>query len=288
MISNYRINKFLCHYLPNGELVVQTINGIMKIHNRELIDLILLWDKTDMKEISESFLEECFKDDKMQAIEFLETNGLISAVKEKKIKIDLITVMSNDFFIDEILLKTLSEDFKDKLSIKSIEINDLQQIGKNELSLVFLNPYNKNLGKMIRDRHLKADNSYLLMSYIYNNKFYMDSLYNRNWCNPCHCCHIGHIESHMRIGSAENLTYQQVVDILYSLDQNIEIGVPLTNAQRIIIAACLVKRIQLLINDFTYSKIHHEEINKATIMKLDDLKKYEDTSIHWELCDCYE
>lgn len=88
----------------------------------------------------------------------------------------------------------------------------------------------------------------LMMSYIYNNKFYMDSLYNRNWCNPCHCCHIGHIESHMRIGSAENLTYQQVVDILYSLDQNIEIGVPLTNAQRIIIAACLVKRIQLLIN----------------------------------------
>ncbi|MCM3560675.1 McbB family protein [Brevibacillus borstelensis] len=165
MISNYRINKFLFHYLPNGELVVQTINGIMKIHNRELIDLILLWDKTDMKEISESFLEECFKDDKMQAIEFLETNGLISAVKEKKIKIDLITVMSNDSFIDEILLKTLSEDFKDKLSIKSIEINDLQQIGKNELSLVFLNPYNKNLGKMIRDRHLKADNSYLLMSY---------------------------------------------------------------------------------------------------------------------------
>lgn len=46
--------------------------------------------------------------------------------------------MSNDSFIDEILLKTLSEDFKDKLSIKSIEINDLQQIGKNELSLVFL------------------------------------------------------------------------------------------------------------------------------------------------------
>lgn len=86
MISNYRINKFLCHYLPNGELVVQTINGIMKIHNRELIDLILLWDKTDMKEISESFLEECFKDDKMQAIEFLETNGLISAVKEKRLR----------------------------------------------------------------------------------------------------------------------------------------------------------------------------------------------------------
>ncbi|MGV3139488.1 McbB family protein [Brevibacillus agri] len=288
MTSNYRINRFLCHSLQNGDVVVQTANGVMKIHDKDLIDLIQSWDRTGKKEISESVLEQIFKEEKEEVIGFLASNGLIRTVKEKMLRIDSVTIMTNDDFLRSILMNTLVEDFQENLAITSLSVDDMQPCEENELSLVFLNPYNKSLGKRIRDRHMESSNSYLLMSYIYNNKFYMDSLYNRNWVNPCHCCHIGHIESHMRIGSADNLTYQQVIDMLYSLEEDIKIGVPLTNSQRVIIASCLIKRMRLLFHDFTYSKIHHEDINRAMVMKLDNFKIYEDTSIHWELCDCYE
>ena len=82
------------------------------------------------------------------------TNGLIRTVKEKMLRIDSVTIMTNDDFLRSILMNTLVEDFQENLAITSLSVDDMQPCEENELSLVFLNPYNKSLGKRIRDRHM--------------------------------------------------------------------------------------------------------------------------------------
>ncbi|ELK38941.1 hypothetical protein D478_27027, partial [Brevibacillus agri BAB-2500] len=108
----------------------------MKIHDKDLIDLIQSWDRTGKKEISESVLEQIFKEEKEEVIGFLASNGLIRTVKEKMLRIDSVTIMTNDDFLRSILMNTLVEDFQENLAITSLSVDDMQPCEENELSLV--------------------------------------------------------------------------------------------------------------------------------------------------------
>lgn len=290
MKKNYKVNKFLTHQLENSEIVVQNMQGIIKIHNEVLIDLILDWDLKSIKRVSYEILLEKFSEYTDEAIEFLTSNGILIEEKEKTINIKRISVVTNDDFIQELLLRALSVDYGDDLEIhRSSDEHNIQLINeKDQLTIVFLNPYSKKFALNIRD-HFKGNNtSYLLMSYIYHNMFYMDCLYNYDWHTPCHGCHMGHLETQMRVGKASNLTYQQLIDLIYSEDEDFPIGFPLKELQKLKIATEILERVNMFIHDFRTSLIHPEDINKTIVLNLENYSRVEDTSIHWELCDCYE
>lgn len=283
----YLINKFLFYVLPNGETVLQNENGIVEIHDPRMNKMLSNWDVDNSTSVLQSNLKEIFEDETQDAINFLTSYGIIQEKVVKVLKIEGISILANDNMVEHLLRETLSNDYPD-LNISRYSLDDYSEFYENQLVVVFLDKYNKNIGLKIRNMARENDSSTILMSYIYNNKFYLDCLFSKEWMVPCHSCHIGHIESQLYIGDNEELTYQQIVSSLYTLDSEFKIGMPLKHIHKINIARLLINKIEHYVNDFNMSLIHPQDITNCTLLDLKDLKIYEDTSLFWEMCDCYE
>lgn len=65
-------------------------------------------------------------------------------------------------------------------NVKYVSESSEIHISEGELLVAFLNPYNKSIAQSVMNALNQSENTLLLMSYIYNNKFYIDPLYNQN------------------------------------------------------------------------------------------------------------
>ncbi|MGM7700509.1 McbB family protein [Pseudalkalibacillus sp. Hm43] len=287
-MDTYRINKFIYHVLANGEAVIQTQAGMVRTDHMEMMELIENWDQKNQTLASEEEFKAVFAEDYLEAIEFLESYRIIEEVKEKKLSIDRLSVISNHSEIGELLHKTLKNDYQNHTEVNHCDIHSIKPSQENELSIVFLNPYNKALGIELRDRQRNTPNSMMLMSYVYESSFYMDCFYSDDWKMPCHLCHMGHIESQSLVADSDTMTYQQMVSSLYSVDRDFKINIPLTTTQQMNIVTLISNKLNRFMNDFHQSNLHPEEMTDCTLLDLKTLKSYQDTSIHWEMCDCYE
>ncbi|MCF6136513.1 McbB family protein [Pseudalkalibacillus berkeleyi] len=288
MKQTYIINKFIYHVLSNGEAVIQTQSGMVRTDNVDMMRLIETWDQKNQTIANLEEFKSAFGADYIDAIEFLESYRIIEEMKEKKLDIDRLSIISNHSEILTLLHKTIQTDYGKYSDVNVYDIDSIKPSQEKELSIVFLNPYNKALGLELRNRQMKSTNSIMLMSYVYESNFYIDCLYSPDWKTPCHQCHMGHIETQSLVADSDTMTYQQMVSSLYAVDQNFKIEIPMTGTQQMNIVTLISNKLNQFMNDYHTSKLHPEEMSDCTLLDLKTMKSYKDTSIHWELCDCYE
>ncbi|HBU84558.1 MAG TPA: McbB family protein [Paenibacillus sp.] len=288
--KTYTLNNFVIYQINQTEIVLMHNYGIVKIKEPRLIASINTWDRKNQRTVSESELIELFKEDYLSAIAFLEENYLFIEKADINFSLEECIFLSNS---EEIL--TASKDFLfENVDISSTIVNlnqerkDLLLSENNTLYIAFLNPYSKRLANEINSIVKQNNNSILLMSYTYNNNFYMDSLYFPRASNPCHFCHIGHIESQLRVDSTGNISYQQIIDSIYMDEPKFKVHTPLNKNNILNIMSLLSNKLSKYFTLNNGNVIHNEELHECSVFDLQTNKYYTDYSLHWELCDCYE
>lgn len=289
----FMINKYLQYSLPDDSLVIQTTIGITKVTDKRMVNLLKEWDKGGVTKVSFDTLKNLFEEDTQGAIGYLESYGVIKSKKNINIDINGLLVVSNTHLTQQYVFDTLYNQYGINLDTKAVHTDDFLNLTDKELEqkliVIILNPYDKTFVDSLLKKQKALNSSITLMGYIYANNFYMDCLYNYDWKLPCHNCHMGHIKSNLYLDESDHMTYQQIIDQLYSeANEGFEIGVPLSAVQELNIACLVVNKVNKYINDLSIPSIHIEEFNQCTLLDLKSFKKYEDTSIHWEMCDCYE
>lgn len=290
--TTYTINKFLFYPLDKKGVVIQTANGITQIYDNRMIELLREWEENFIKSVCHSNLETIFKNETNEAVQYLIHYGIIESTVINLSKIYDIKIMSNNKKIGNLLYETLREKYE-HLNVSQVHIHEFEyQNLDNNLFIIVLDQYDKKFVKSLLNKQRNFHETVFLMGYVYANNFYLDCFYSTDWKLPCHNCHMGHIQSSLYLSDDEVATYQQLIDSLYSeTDEQFLVGIPLSSIQEINIACLISNKANAYLSDlkaFDSRLLHIEDLNKCTLMDLNTFKKYEDTSIHWEMCDCYE
>ncbi|MBT2285403.1 McbB family protein [Paenibacillus polymyxa] len=286
---SYRISKYIMFQVENGDIVIQNQESILKVSDNLMKQVISKWDLEQKENVSNEELEELFGDLAEEAIEFLMQYYILTPMKIKTVTVEKIVIASNDIETGKAIHRYLSEEYHSQIPVEVYDLDSLPLSDQNELTVVFMSPYSKKKGKEIVLRQDKQTNSKLLFSYVYHGNFYMDCLYSPQWKVPCHLCHIGHIESSGLVEDTDqDMTYQNMIDLIYKENEAFEIQMPLSGVQKLNITSNLVNKIREYIGDFSVTKAHREDITTCTLVDLQNFKKIRDTSLHWELCNCYE
>lgn len=266
--QKYSISKYIIFPLNEYEVVIQNQQGIVKIHDIAMIQLLKEWDSKKTLETTTEELESMFSNDTEEAIQFLQSYGIIDEVKPKMIDIDKISIVSNNYKVGQLLSEIIKQDYGMQLPVAYHTMDTLPEVQESELLIGFLSPYSKKLGRKIKSRQLQKENSKLLLSYIYNNNFYIDCLYSPEWKVPCHECYIGYIEAQSYLEERSNVTYQQMINALYSQTDDFMIEVPLSSVQKINIVRLLVNKINKYLNNLNTTLTHKEQVTSCTLFDL--------------------
>lgn len=282
-----QIRRFLCFPSSAGDVVLQNDNGLIRITDRRLAQFILNIDKNKVRKLNIKSIREDFGEETQRVVEFLGDHGVLEQPVQANFNIEEFVFYSNHSEVSNLVKTALCKDSE------LYQHNDIkalldQNINSNSFWFVFLNPYSKKLAKQIRDKFIDIENSYLVISYIYNNCLYIDSIYSADWKTPCHMCQIGWLESELRSSSVEQLNYQEIVDILYQENVNFQVGAPFSALQTMNVATQLLNHIAKYTGEDTIHKLSLDDVNQGFAMDLRTFKSHKDTTMHWELCDCYE
>ncbi|MEK4232530.1 McbB family protein [Anoxybacillus sp. FSL W8-0703] len=272
--------------------MVQNAKGIVRAYDSRLKDFFKEWDEFGTALLSYSDFEKFFGKDTKEALEFLKEYHIIEDKIEPNLNIKRISVYTNNVEVGGYIEKILRIDYKQDIDVSMFYNRELSpkqlEIQEGDLILVFLNPYNRRVAKGIRDKVKSVEKAFLLFTYVYGNCFYMDSLYNGFLKPPCHLCHISYIESSIRTTDYNGITYQHIIDSLYSDRSFFSIEVPLTQSNIFNIVTQITNRISKLILLDEGSFIQSHAFLESYMFDLATRKLYVDNPIHWELCDCYE
>ncbi|WP_436889256.1 McbB family protein [Mammaliicoccus sciuri] len=284
MTSIYNIKTYLLYRLNDFEVILQNHLGIVRIKEQRMIDFLYHIDDEVLREISKNKIEEYFGSDTYQAIEFLEKNKVLSNVKKTDFNFDKIFLFCNEkqqlSYLNEIM-----NEKKIKVIYGMIEEIEKYELD-NSLVLVFQNPYNKIRSRKIIEYINQFEDNLLIMSYIYNNVFYIDNVYTKELNNPCHFCNMGFIESQIRSSEDDQISYQDLIDEIYEIDDKFEVNHPLTIINNLKISIYLYDFLIIYLDN--NKKLSNRDILNCFRFDLNKNIKMTDTAIHWELCDCYE
>ncbi|WP_150272762.1 McbB family protein [Paenibacillus tepidiphilus] len=291
--ATYKVNNYITYELDDGELVVMHNKGIVKITDSRMKELIMNWDEALIKETSNYYLKKLFQSDFKAAVEFLISNYILIEEPEINYNLKNIYLITNSKEVydlsDNIFDSKVSNlAYQKKFIAETTDYTENLLIDNYSLLIVFLNPYSKELAQTLQNHVIASEGSILLMSYVYNCNFYMDSLYFPQLKNPCHLCHMGHIEAQLRINSTGNITYQQIIDSIYFNKPNFPIYSVLSKNNIMNIATLLSNKISKFITLENGELIYPEELQECFMLDLQTNKMQTDYSLHWELCDCYE
>lgn len=292
--NEYEICNYIYHELPNGDLVVQNSAGIVRINDPILRSKIIEWDTKTTSVIDNNIFIKEFQNRSEQAIEFLLKYKIIKEKIVPNFSINRVNIITNsNLFYNN--MSDLSHDFTDKLTLRFTNIKERElednSIDNNELVIIFLNPYSKTIAKKILDYASNKKNTVTLFSYVYNNSMYIDSLYSKKWYKPCHFCHIGHIETQLRVNESGSMTYQQIIESLYYEDSSFKVESSLKKMDIYLLVHTIGRIInKFIIRDDQYLYNHEslEDMNKSYVINLKTKEISDDFSIFWEMCNCYE
>jgi len=290
MSNDYKVNRYIAYNTPSGDFILQNQQGITKIINPQMVNFLIDIEKKGIRTLNKSDMD-LFFDQAEGAINFLLKYGIIERSLYLNFGLDTINFASNHKEVGELTDYILKEGLVNYSYYNSVEeafTESINEESKKTLWVYFLNPYSKSEAKRIRDNYIDKKNTYLLISYIHNGHFYIDSLYSSEYMTPCHLCQINTLESEIRSSTGEEMNYQKLVDMLFQEDENFSLNYPLTKIQIINIASHLGRRIIENSGSDRNHKVKYSHFGEGFSMNLNDFKWHSDTTIHWELCDCYE
>ena len=153
-----------------------------------------------------------------------------------------------------------------------------QKILKRKLK-IFLNPF--NLEKYIEVcNQLIETKMTLRTSFFYNHSIYISNLYKKGWYNPCPKCFFYALETQLRASISSSINFQTMMDLIYTKNSRFNVVSDLTHLDLNTIMTLLLKDIKF--------KENLNTINNVYELDLGTYRLTEDSSYHWELCDCYE
>lgn len=287
----YTVGNFIYHELPSGDVVVQNQAGIVMINNEQMKDWIKILDTKTNTDLSEEVIRQHFREYCDQSIEFLLKYKIIQHKIQYSYNVSTVHFFTNNKVVAHNINQHMSNFFSDFNLNFSVVDSPYGAKNSNLLNIIFLNPYDKKLATEIVSE-TKKNGNLLLMTYTYNNSFYIDSLYCHEWKKPCHLCHMGHIESQLRTSQFGELTYQNLIDLLYNQEPNFQVETSLNVIDIYSIVTMIFNYLDKLIfrskGNALFSNEALEDINYSIMYDLQTKKIAKDISIHWELCDCYE
>lgn len=277
----YIVKQFIIFEVKDG-YAIQNDTSFTVINDKKLIDFFLILDKENRLNITREYINNFFGDETNDVIEFLLTSNLIDEIPVKKM-FNKILVYTNDHIIYE-ALSYFTDQSSNEFEIyynkdSKVGISDLNNIDKDSLYLVILNPFDYKDFIFICDK-LRENNLLTVLCFAYNSTFYMSNLYKKEWYNPCPKCFFSHIETTLRARTKINTTptFQTIVDLIYNKDISFQVFLP-TRKDNII--ALLNEIINYKNSDINYLSSRIAKINLAGNVEYDQ-------STHWELCDCFE
>lgn len=284
----YVVNTFIPHTVSTNQTALQHRRGIVLISDKGLITSIPLLKEMIGRPMLLEEIQTLFKSKSESYIKFLIENKIIQKKIFPNFDIENINFFSNHEGIQDLIDKSYFENHQYTSYKNSNSFVQKVIESKNEVFLIFLNPYNRELAQEIRNSLTTNETSLSIFSYIYSGRLYIESLYSPSWKNPCHVCQFSHIESELRYGAAHGITYQQIIDYLYTENKNFSISTPLDFVDILNIASQLVNRFDLLLALNSPKYLTIEEFTKGIVMDIDSKEVQRDTTFHWELCDCYD
>ncbi|MFX3618329.1 MAG: McbB family protein [Sporolactobacillus sp.] len=286
----FKVNNFITYELPTKELVVQNQDSITKVSQEKMkLFLINISDRYN-KKLSEEELSDYFGDLKERAISFLLNFNLIEEQKVWNYDVNNICLVSNCQRVRECIQGYFNHDFPGA-DFSALDINEFNELSEthNTLFIVFLNPYSLSIAKKIKKKIDHVDSTYLIMSYVYDFKMYMDCLYNAKWNNPSHFDHKGYIESSIRSNEEEHtMTYQDLIDMIYQNDQKFTIELPLTQRMVLKTTIILIDAFEKFFYLDRDKILHPDELTENLCFDYKQNKLIKDTALFWELSDIYE
>lgn len=292
METNFTVKKFLILIAPSGNAIIQNDTGIVDIINRNLVNFISKIDEDKLKTISVNYVKKYFPEDYTHVIDFLLEYKIIEEQKNINFFLDELHFLSNDNniggLVDYVLRGQINKNYQYKLTQDILKEISLSLTDKKTLFIAFLNPYSKSEALKIRNKFLNHPNSYLVISYVYHNNLYIDSLYSYDWKSPCHICQINNIENDLTEETDRGINYQKLIDHFYNEYEEFRVGIKLNELQVINVVAQLCNRIVRIIGMDNNLKTTQSFWREGFGMDLKTLKTFTDTTLHWEYCDCYE
>ncbi|WEG13650.1 McbB family protein [Pullulanibacillus sp. KACC 23026] len=288
MESTYKINPFIFHELHDGDIVVQNKFGIFRFSDERIKDFLLKSEGKNTSSFNYQKIKSFFRDQTKEIIDVLLETKIIRFSNTLNFEIKNINFYSNNALVGSLISRSFEEvenfhcDRALSHFINKIDLNE------TELFVVFLNPYDKSLATKLRNKLKSNQNTYSIMSYVYNNKLFVDSIYSDRLKTPCHLCHIGFIESELRIGSRQRITYQQLIDSLFLEEKRFKVETPLRYHDALNIASQICNRIELLLSVFCEMEVEGDDFLQGLVMDIVTKECYVDRTHHWEMCDCYE
>ena len=261
--------------------VVQNSQNTVIIKDPQMIYFFDWVDSSGIYQVSTDQLNEIFTDRTDKAIEFMKQNFLLGDIKQKIIKFENVTVVSNDkVFMDS--MKFNSKGHLDKFIFEVLP-RDFHQFKINNsqnLYIFFLNPFNYKyyieLVNIIRDNNILSR-----FGFYYDHSIFLSNYYKKEWYNPCPLCFFGNIESSLRAKSKvlNTVSFQTLLDLIYKKDPEFEIQNTFTNYS-------ISTFVNTLLNDLNI--VDNSQINNVQYIDFNKNIVLSDQATHWELCDCYE
>ncbi|GAB3808704.1 McbB family protein [Virgibacillus kimchii] len=290
----YQVSNYIYHELPNNDLVVQSKEGIIQIQEPTLKDIIKDWDERNNSIITTEEINHLFQSEEIaaKALNFLLNYKIITEKSLPNFDIKKINLYTNNKQFERQVYALFKNDYSSKAEITSSSFAENIDVNDNDLLIVFLNPYSRKEAKKIIDSVNKAEDAVLLLSYVYNNTIYVDCLYSKSWYKPCHFCHMGHIETQLRINHNNSMTYQQMIDSLYHEDSSFRVESPLIVSDLYLLGIVIDRVVSsFILRDKDQPLYNHEsleDLNYSYAINLKTKQISSDISIHWEMCNCYE
>ncbi|WP_214872820.1 MULTISPECIES: McbB family protein [unclassified Exiguobacterium] len=284
----YKVSKFLYYSISKDLMVCQNEHGVVKIHHQSLIEFLknINNEVRQNNKITYDEIRNVFPEDTDGVINFLLDHQLITEYHEMNLNIQQVLLISNSIEVEKVIIDNINDDIK----IDSVSLNEAEGINEfeeNTLVVLFMNPYIKSKAKLIRDISIKSKNCYVITSYMYNEKFHFDSVFNSEWKNPCHLCNLGILEETLTHNRVSN-DYKEFIDNLMTEHSQFVPESILGKRKSINIATFIINKIESITGIDEYTQFNMNDFKVNYQINLNDHTFFSDTSIHWELCDCYE
>lgn len=289
-MEKYRVPNFIIHTLFNESSVIQTEYGTVILEDARLSNFFINLEENKKYTINFKELQNTFEEETKNIINFFMENNLLFKIHEKNILYDKICIISDEEQLRDILHKLIKE--KTKLPIhlyNSEELNEqLSSSLDNTLIINFMDSYrNETVNKIIETVN-KSSNSSLLLSHVYNSAVLFHCMYSSNHMTPCPKCTKGVITGQI-YESQGGVTYQQLLKMVYDLDDEFNVNFPLSFKNKLLISNQIADQLEYFLSD-DYSLIRKRNNEFSDIFRLDlsNNQITKDSAIYWELCDCYE
>lgn len=289
-MKTYKVPNFVLYKLIEPKLVVQTEYSTVIIENENIFEFFMSIEESGIFKYNERDLELIFEDESTEIIKFLIENRLLFETNYIDLKYEKILIASSDEIIIELLDKLIREKSILPISILNLnkKFNDLPVNLDNTITVCFLNELDNRFFNGFISLIDQSESSALLLSHVYNSDIIFHCLYSSEQMTPCPKCTKGIITGQI-YESEGGITYQQLLKMIYEVDDSYMSTYPLSYKNKLLISNQIESQLSYHItDDKNLIQTHSEDFTNIFRLSLATNSIIKDTAIYWELCDCYE